>query len=124
MSMKISEMKREARQKLNGKWGTVILINLIHLVLTGILLMISLKLDKNQIFVQFVLSILSLIIAVPLNYGLAASMLKLYREESTSATDFINIGYKNFGRAFKLYLSIFIRILLPVLLTIVTKASP
>lgn len=111
--MKISELKKEARIKLTGKWPLAIGINFLHLIITFVLTYTA---ENAQDLVASILLIISAIITIPLSYGLTASMLKLSRNEEVGLTDFITIGFKNFKRAFFLNLSIFIRVLIPIIL--------
>lgn len=111
--MKISELKKEAKIKLAGKWPLAILINLTQLL---IVTAVSYSSSKAQGIVGALLAIVLWIISVPISYGITVSMLNLSRNKNVGVTDFISIGFKNFKRAIFISLSIFIRILIPVLL--------
>ena len=111
--MKISELKKEAKIKLTGKWPLAILINLTQLIIVSA---VSYTSSKSQDFVGTLLAIVLWIISIPLSYGITISMLNLSRNQNVGVTDFISIGFKNFKRAIALTLSIFIRILIPVIL--------
>lgn len=117
--MKISELKKDAKLKLTGKWGLAIGINLVYLLITGVLNLISTKLGDVA---ELILSWVIVIITIPLAFGLSASMLKLSRNETVSITDFITIGLKNFKRAFFLSLSILVRVLIPIIVITVAIA--
>lgn len=111
--MKISELKKEAKVKLVGKWPLAILINLTYLILTIALSYVSTKIEG---IVGAILSLVFAIISIPLSFGVAASMLKLSRNETVGITDFLTIGFKNFKKAFFLSLSIFVRIIIPIII--------
>lgn len=111
--MKISDLKKEAKVKLADKWPLAIEINLIHLVITLALTYVA---NQLQGAIGAIIALALGIITIPLSYGLTASMLKISRNETVGITDFITIGFKNFKKAFFLSLSIFIRILIPVIL--------
>ena len=113
--MKISELKKEAKIKLTEKWPLALGINFISLVVTISLTFVA---TKIQGIVGAILALISGIIYIPLSYGLTASMLKLSRNEIVGVTDFITIGFKNFKKAILLSLSIFIRILIPIIILI------
>ena len=119
--MKISELKKEAKVKLAGTFKLAISINLIHLLITLALTYLAQRFDN--IF-ALILIIVTSLITVALNYGLTASMLKLSRNEEVGVTDFIKIGFNNFKRAFFLSLSIFIRVLIPIVLIIFATTLP
>lgn len=111
--MKISELKKDALAKLSGKWSLAIGINFVYLLITLFLSYIGSNVDG---ILSFIILLVGAIISIPFSYGLAASMLKLSRNESVSILDFITIGLQNFKRAILLSLSVFIRLLLPILL--------
>lgn len=111
--MKISELKKEAKVKLVGKWPLAIGINLTYLILTLALSYVSTKIEG---IVGAILSLIFAIISIPLSFGITASMLNLSRNETVGVTDFITIGFKNFKKAIFLSLSIFIRIIIPIII--------
>lgn len=111
--MKISELKKEAKVKLIGKWPLAIGINLTYLILTIALSYVSTKIDG---IVGSTLALIFAIITIPLSFGITASMLNLSRNETVGVTDFITIGFKNFKKAIFLSLSIFFRIIIPVII--------
>lgn len=111
--MKISELKKEAKTKLAGKWPLAIEINLLHLVIT---LCISYIANSIQGIVGAIVALVLGIITIPISYGLTVSMLKLSRNEEIKIADFIVIGFKNFKRALFLSLSVFVRMLVPIIL--------
>ena len=111
--MKISELKKEAKVKLTGKWPLAIGINLTYLILTVALSYASTKMEG---IIGYILSIVFAIISVPLSYGITASMLSLSRNETVGVTDFITIGFKNFKKAIFLSLSIFFRLIIPIII--------
>lgn len=111
--MKISELKKEARMDLTGKWGLAVGINLVHLVITLCLTYVA---NSIQGIIGAILALIIGIITIPLSYGLTASMLKLSRNENVGIADFIKIGFKNFKRSVFLSLSIFVRMIIPIIL--------
>jgi uncharacterized membrane protein len=113
--MRIRELKNEAQAKLSGKWTLAVEINFLHLIIT---LVLSYVANTVQGAVASIIALILGIITIPLSYGLSASMLKLSRDEVVGVTDFITIGFKNFKRAFFLSLSIFVRVLVPIILMI------
>lgn len=119
--MKISELKKDAKMKLSGVFKLAIEINFISLLITLVLNYVS---QNTKGTLNLLVSLATAIISIPLGYGLTASMLKLSRNETVGVTDFISIGFKNFKRALFLSLSIFIRIIVPLILLIVASVMP
>lgn len=119
--MKISELKKDAKIKLSGVYKLAIEINFIHLLIT---LVLSYGASNVDGILSLVIYLVAAIITIPLGYGLTACMLKLSRGETVGVTDFISIGFKNFKRAFFLSLSIFVRLIVPIILLIVASIMP
>lgn len=119
--MRISELKKEAKLKLSGCYKLAIGINLLQLLIT---IALSYVASKASGFLGLLIILVSSIINIPLGYGLTASMLKLSRKETVGLTDFITIGMKNFKRAFFLSLSIFFRLLIPIILLVIVSIIP
>lgn len=119
--MKISELKKEAKVKLSGCFQLALGINLIHLLITLALSYVASAIDG---ILGIIVLIIAGIINIPLGYGLTASMLKLSRNENVGIIDFIKVGFKNFKRAFFLSLSIFVRLLLPMIILIAASITP
>lgn len=117
--MYISELKKEAKVKLVGKWPLAIGINLTYLILTVALSYVATKIDG---IVGAILALIFAIITIPLSFGITASMLNLSRNETVGVTDFITIGFKNFKKAIFLSLSIFFRIIIPVIILVFSAA--
>lgn len=83
-----SELRKEAREALAGKWGKGVCIILAYLLITFILGMIE-GIFKQGSFLNFIVSVAVAIINVPLGFGLIVSFMKLKRGENTSAFDFL-----------------------------------
>ncbi len=115
--MKISELKKEAKVKLSGKLGKAIGINVIFMILSFVLGLISGFIPDET--VSSILSLLISILLVPFSFGLTAAMMKLSRNEEVSLFDFVTIGLKNIGKVYKVYLRMFLKLLLPIILYIV-----
>lgn len=111
-----SDYRKEARLKLTGKWGKSALIMLIYLVVMVVLNYF----DKNtEGFANFVISIFTIIINVPIAYGLTITFLKLFNDEEVGYVDFLKDGFKNFSRSWNVAWSIFVKLLIPFILLIV-----
>lgn len=104
---KNSELRKISRQQLKGKWGIAILLCFIFSLITGLL-------GGIPIFG----SIISIIIAGPLTFGLISCFLKLVRNDEFRFENLFD-GFKNFASSFLLMLLIGIFIFLWSLLLII-----
>lgn len=95
-----SEVKRDARQSLKGKWGTGICIFLAFMLIS---------------WVSSFLGIISTIINVPLSLGFVISFMKLTRGEEVSAFGFLEDGFNRFGKSWGIAWHTFIRLFIPIL---------
>lgn len=111
--MKASQIRSEARQKLASKWGKSALITLIFAVLTYI---ISFVLN----LVPFLGYVASLVISVPLSYGLIVSMFKLNDDEEVGYLDFFNNGFSNFGKTWSVALQTILKLIVPIILVVIS----
>ena len=119
--MKISELKKEAKVKLSGCYKLVLGIYLISSLIISI---VSLITSRVTGFLSFILSILGIIVTFAFGYGIADSNLKLSRNVSVGITDFITVGFKNFKRTFFLFLTLFVKLLIPIILLTVASVLP
>jgi len=107
--------RAEARKSLTGKWGKGALITLCYSIVEGAISMIqNIGQNNNNNTLQIILSILTAIISVPLSYGLLVSFIKLKRDEEVNTFDFLTIGFSNFSRAWLVALNVFVKMLLPI----------
>lgn len=107
--------RAEARKSLTGKWGKGALITLCYSIVEGAISMIqNIGQNNNNNTLQIILSILASIISIPLSYGLLVSFIKLKRDEEVNTFDFLTIGFSNFSRAWLVALNIFVKMLLPI----------
>ena len=107
-----SDFRREARAKLAGKWGKAILISFVYLAIVSAIELISNFIGKS---IPLIFSIVTLLIEIPLTFGLICSFLKLYNNEEVRMFDFITAGFSNFKRAWGVTLNIVLKMLLPIL---------
>ena len=117
--MRASDFRKTAREKLAGKWGKAVLTVLAFSVIVFVLSFIQGLFSDNE-NIQSLLSLIVAIIEVPLSFGLIISLFKLYKGEETGAFDFLSLGFSNFGRAWGVTLRIFLKMLLPFILLIIS----
>lgn len=113
--MIISEIRADARQKLTGKWGRGAFI-----VFGFILLELIITFSMAMPLVGLLVALGSLIITIPLNYGLEKSFFDLYHGEDVSLFDFASNGMNFFSQAWSVAWRKFLALLLPTLVTFIS----
>ena len=108
-----SEIRREARESLKGKWGKAALITLAFLAFSMLIGFVQGIVGEETILYS-ILDVAFLIINIPLSFGLMISFIKLKRGEKVSAFDFIKEGFSRFAKAWGITWHTFIRLLLPI----------
>lgn len=111
--MTASEIRKEAREKLAGKWGKVAFQVFIYAVITYLI-------AKVLSFFPLINSIVSLIISAPLSYGLLLSIFKIIDAEESdfSYVSFLSNGFTYFGKVWGILFYIFLKLFIPLLLYI------
>lgn len=115
--MNSSDFRREARNRLSGKWGKAIILILAFSVIDIILTIIERKVSSTA---RSILYFVELLLNVPLSFGLIISLLKLYNNEEAYAFDYLNTGFSNFTKAWGISLRIILKLILPIILIIVS----
>lgn len=110
--MTSSELRANARESLKGKWGKAALITLVYVIINWVI---------NFIlgFIPFIGGILVTIISLPLSFGLLVTFMKLKRNEEVTYTDFLNLGFSNFGKVWAVLGNIILKLIIPIVLVIV-----
>lgn len=112
--MPTSEIKKDARKALTGKWGKAILIILAFSLISFCYSFLSTLFNKNSI-ISFILDIAWIVISIPLTFGLIISFIKLKRNENVSAFDFLKDGFSRFNKSWGIWFQTFIRLILPII---------
>lgn len=112
--MRISEIKKNAREALTGKWGKGALITLAYLAIFFVLGLIQGVFEENSVMSNL-LGIAMTIIEVPIALGLIYAFIKLKRGEEVKPFNFLSMGFSNFGRAWKITLRTLLKLILPVI---------
>lgn len=107
-----SSLRASAREALKGKWGKAALLTLCYSV---IMFVASWLLN----LVPVVGPIVEFVISLPLSFGLLVSFMKLKRDEDVTYTDFLNIGFSNFGKVWGVLGNMILKMIIPVVLIIV-----
>lgn len=111
--MLASETRKLAREALTGKWGKAALATLVFFILIAI---ISFVLN----FIPFVGKILEYVVEIPLTFGFIATLIKLKRGEEITYTEFFNTGFNNFAGSWKVTLWTAVKLLAPLICTIIS----
>ena len=112
-----SDFRKEARENLSGKWGKAVCINLAYMLVIFLFnILESFCSDSIQPFLSLVFTI----IEVPLSLGFIISFIKLFNDEDVKAFDFLTTGFNNFGKSWGIAWNIFVKMILPIILTVVS----
>ena len=111
--MKSSDYKKEARKDLKGKWLRCVGITIIYFLIIFILGYIQGILPLR---LEFLISILSIIIGIPLAFGLIASFFNIYNNKRTNVFDFISLGFSHFGKAWSIFFHTLLKMIVPIIM--------
>ncbi len=107
-----SNLRASAREALKGKWGKAALLTLCYGL---IMFVVSFVLNLIPVIGQLA----QFVISLPLSFGLLVSFVKLKRDEDVNYTDFLNIGFSNFGKVWGVFGNMILKMIIPVALVIV-----
>ena len=117
--MTATGVRKEARENLRGKWKKGVLITLCYLVVEMVIQWIMRKTEDSSAL-NLLMSIGNLVISIPISYGLTVSFMKLKRNEEVEPFDFLTLGFKSFSRSWKVFGNMLLKMIVPVIVTIVT----
>ena len=118
--MSISKIRENARVALTGKWGKGACIVLAYLAVSFAAGFIIGLAGGEETALGSILDLAYSIIQVPIMFGLSFALIKLKRNEEVKAFDFLNLGFSNFARAWKIGLREVLKILPPIVLMLVS----
>ena len=115
-----SDFRTEARRKLDGRWGTAICIVLASLLISFAIGFVQ-GFFLEDSFISLLVSIAATVIEVPIQFGLICAFLKLFLGDEVKAFDFLKLGFSNgnFKKSWKVSLSIFGQLILPLVLFVI-----
>ena len=111
--MPASEIRKDARVALAGKWGMAVCITIIYFVIAFAMGLIQGLFDEGSIMYA-VIGLVYLILSMPLSFGLVISFMKLKRDEKVSCFDFLKDGFARFNRSWGIWFYTFVKLLLPI----------
>lgn len=108
-----SELRKEAREALSGKWGKAVCIILAYLLFTFALGFVEGFFEESG-FIFLLIEIAVLVISMPLSFGLLISFMKLKRGEDVKAFGFLKEGFSRFSKSWGIWFHTLLRMLLPI----------
>lgn len=110
--MVASELRAKARESLQGKWGKAALLTLCYGLITFVInFVIGL--------IPIIGSLITFVISLPISFGFIASFMKLKRDEDITFTDFLNIGFSNFGKIWGVFGNMVLKMIIPIVLVVI-----
>lgn len=117
--MKTSELRKEARETLKGKWVKAICITLAFMAITFAIGYIQGLVGKENPLYD-IIDLAYAIISIPLSFGLLVCFIKLKRGEEVNAFDFFKEGFSRFGKSWGITLHTLLRLILPYICLFIT----
>lgn len=108
-----SELRKDAREALRGKWGKAVCIILVYLALSFVFSFIQGLLKKGTA-IYAIINLAYAVISIPLSFGLVISFMKLKRGENVSCFDFFKDGFSRFGKSWGIWAHTLLKLLLPI----------
>lgn len=106
--MKSSELRAQARESLQGKWGKGAVLTLVYMIAT---IVISVVLSLVPVVGQ----IASFLISPVISFGIVVSFIKLSRNEDPTVLGFLSDGFQLFGKVWGVVLHTLLKLLLPLI---------
>ena len=108
-----SEIKKNAREALRGKWGIAISILLIYWAFSFLIAILESMFKNFSPAIYTIISFAYYLISIPLHFGLVISFMKLKRNTAVSAFDFLKDGLSHFTKSWGIALYTTLKLLLP-----------
>ena len=110
-----SEVRTLARKKLQGKWGKAVFNTLVYFSLWFVLGIVSNFFNDN-----WIITVISWIIEIPMTFGLSYTFFNLYHDyKDSKSLDFWNFGFNNFGRSWSIAFTVIRKMIVPIIIVIV-----
>lgn len=117
----LKELKKDAKVRLSGNYFKLIVMNALFLVI-----ILAFFLLRNYIKNSTLKLLYTIIIAffnVPLSFGLLSTTMDIVRGSSTNLTEFINVGFKNILKVWKVFFRVFLKLLIPLIVFWILSVS-
>lgn len=109
----IRELKKDAKVRLSGSYFKLLFIYFLYMIIVFAFSALANFINSN--IIKLVYSIIILIFTVPLSYGFIACFMDIIRGKKVAITEFINVGLKSISSVWKVYLRIFLKLIIPIL---------
>lgn len=116
----IRELKKDAKVRLSGNYFKLLLIYFIYAIVIYAFSALATFINSN--IIKFFYALLVLVFSASFSFGLIACIMDIIRGKNTSLTEFINVGLKNMPKAFSIFLRIFLKLLIPIILLIASMS--
>ena len=135
--MDYSGLRAEARKRLSGKWGKVVLLTLVLMIISGLLSYLP-TLAKAKTYttidvygfsvpvetvkdtpISLILLLVCEVVAVVFSFGTILAMWKVYKGEDVAAFDGVKLAISNWKRGLMLLLQTVLKLLIPIILIVV-----
>lgn len=110
--MVASQLRANARESLQGKWGKAALLTLCCALITFVIGFVL-------AFIPIIGQLVNFVISLPISFGLLVSFMKLKRGEDVTYTDFLNIGFSNFGKVWGVFGNMLLKMIIPIVLVVI-----
>ena len=120
--MPASEIRKEAREALKGKWGKAVCIVIVYLAIVFVVGIVEKLLKDSSPALYNIVDLAYAILSVPLSFGIIISFMKLKRGEKVSAFNFFKDGFSRFGKAWSISLYTLWKLILPIICLILIIA--
>lgn len=116
--MKLSEIRKEAREALSGKWGKAACITLAFMVISFVVGFVQ-KLVGEESIIYDIIDLVYVIINIPLSLGLLVCFIKLRRGEEVNPFDYFQEGFSRFKKAWGIWAQTLLKLLVPTICLII-----
>lgn len=109
-----SELRKEAREALAGRWGKGVCIVLAYLLFSFVVGFIGGLIGEESLLYS-IIDLAYSIISVAFSFGLVVCFIKLKRGEDVNAFGYITDGFSRFSKAWGIALWTLVKMLLPII---------
>lgn len=112
----IRELKKDAKVRLSGNYFKLLLIYFIYRVV--IFALSALETFITSDILKILYALVLLVFSASFSFGLIYCIMDIIRGKKSSFTEFINVGFKKAPKALKVFLRMFLRLLIPIILLV------
>ena len=116
--MKSSEIRREARESLKGRWGKAVCITLAYMAISFVVGFVQ-EMVGEDISIYNIIDLAYLLVNIPLSFGLLVCFIKLKRGEDVKAFDYFKEGFSRFKKAWGIWAQTLLKLLFPTICLII-----